>query len=68
MKDAMCWAPVSRFTRCGAYSKKIKCPRCGYVAEVFDFGWVHRACNSCGETVQKYEYTVLTKAKKEVLQ
>ena len=63
MRDKMTWQEITRFTRCGSYSKKIKCPLCDHVHEVWHFGWTASACPKCGEWVEKTDYTVLAKVR-----
>ena len=63
MRDAMIWVPINRYTRAGAYGKKIKCPKCGGVHHVYHFSWIASVCSSCGEWVNKLDYTVQAKAK-----
>ena len=62
-KDSFHWARITRFTRCGAYAKKIKCPRCEHVHEVWHFGWLESQCPSCGKWARKTDYLVMEKIK-----
>ena len=62
-KDSFHWARITKHTRCGSYSKKVRCPRCEHVHEVWHFGWLESKCPGCGKWVRKVDYTVMERVK-----
>ena len=39
-KDTFHWTRITSYTKCGSYSKKVRCPHCEQVHEVWHFGWL----------------------------
>ena len=50
---------VSKFTRAGYNGKEIICPQCSQIATVFHFSWSKLVCNSCRESVCKYDWRIV---------
>ena len=51
---------VTKYTRAGKYGKAICCPECDNIQTVYHFSWSGLTCLSCKQSVDKYEWKVLT--------
>ena len=58
---AICYKPVTRYTRAGYNGKQIKCPNCQSVRRVYHFNFSGLVCPECKESVGKYDWLVETK-------
>ena len=51
---------VTKYTRAGKYGKAICCPVCDNIQTVYHFAWSGLTCLHCKQSVDKYEWKVLT--------
>lgn len=49
---------VNKHTRAGSQGKLIQCPFCAEETRVFHFSWVAIVCESCDETVRKFDWRI----------
>ena len=51
---------VTKYTRAGKYGKAICCPVCDNIQTVYHFSWSGLTCLSCKQSVDKYDWRVIT--------
>ena len=51
---------VTKYTRAGKYGKAICCPECDNIQTVYHFSWSGLTCLSCKQSVDKYDWRVIT--------
>ena len=51
---------VTKYTRAGKYGKAICCPECDNIQTVYHFSWSGLMCLSCKQSVDKYDWRVIT--------
>jgi hypothetical protein len=52
---------VNRYTRAGRKGKKIVCPVCTEIVNVYHFSWSILGCTSCHQMIDKCEWGVPAK-------
>ena len=51
---------VTKYTRAGKNGKQIVCPECESIRTVYHFNFSGLTCPECKQSVDKYEWKVLT--------
>lgn len=57
--------PVTETTRAKKVGTQIVCPNCHKIGKVFHFAWSALSCQSCGEMVEKTDWSMLEPFKDE---
>ena len=52
---------VNKHTRAGNNGKMIICPCCSQIATVYHFSWSALTCQSCQQSINKYDWIRYTK-------